>query len=143
MFRRPPPRNLWPKLGATALDLVGRFQSGRTPSSKDLIVSEETLQVYVNAYRRSGFHGGINLYRNLDRNWALMEGRDQSVRAPSLWIGADLDLFLPPETADGMETLVPDLEKYVIEGAGHWVMWEKPDALNRLIVNWLRQRFSN
>lgn len=141
VFQRPAPRERWPALIPRVYDLSGRFRAGKAPPPDDLVLSDSDLQVYVDAYRRSGFTGGINIYRNIDRNWALMEGRDETVRAPSLWIGAELDMFLPPETAEGMEKIVPDLEKRVIAGCGHWVMWEQPEALNALMIDWLDRRF--
>jgi len=58
-----------------------------------------------------------------------------------LWIGAEDDLFLPPETADEMGKLVPDLEKHVISNCGHWVMWQKPEVLNAYLISWLTRRF--
>ena len=36
-----------------------------TPS----FLSEDELQVYIDAFTRTGFHGGLSYYRNLDRNW--------------------------------------------------------------------------
>lgn len=140
MFRKPAPRERWAALIPEIYDLPGRFRSDMPAHKNDLIVSHEVITIYVDAYRHSRFHGGINLYRNVDRNWALMEGRDEVVRAPALWIGADLDLFLPPEGADGMEKIVPNLEKHVIPDSGHWVTWEQPDALNRIIIDWLMRQ---
>lgn len=137
MFRRPAPRERWPELIPWVFDLPGRFKEGRLPSAEGLIVPQSVISAYVDAYSHSGFHGGINFYRNVDQNWRLMDGRDETVRAPALWIGADLDMFLPPESADGMEKIVPNLEKQIIEGAGHWVMWEQPEKLNAAIIDWL------
>lgn len=142
MFQKPATRDRWAELFPTIYDLPGRFKSDRPVQKQNLIVSDDIIQVYIDAYTRSGFHGGINLYRNINRNWELMEGRDEVVRAPSLWIGANLDMFLPPETADDMELIVPKLEKHVIDDCGHWVMWEKPDALNSLLIDWLKKQFS-
>ena len=34
-------------------------------------MTDEALSVFVNAFERSGFTGGINWYRNLDRNWKI------------------------------------------------------------------------
>lgn len=142
MFRKPAPKDKWASLVPHVYDLPGRFKDGPAPTKNAGIIPEADIQVYIDAYKRSGFHGGINLYRNVDKNWRLMEGRGEEVRAPSLWIGAELDLFLPPESADGMEALVPDLEKHIIEDCGHWMMWEKPDAANALMLDWLQRRFS-
>lgn len=142
MFQKPAPRERWASLIPAVYDLPGRFKSGRPVDSGKLIVSDDIIQVYIDVYKQSGFHGGINLYRNVNRNWELMEGRNETVIAPSLWIGANLDMFLPPESADGMEQLVPDLEKHLIDDCGHWVMWEKPKELNALLIDWLKRRIS-
>lgn len=139
MFRRPARAENAAQLGMRIYDLPGRFRDGPPPDPAALIVGEEDLAVYADAYRRSGFTGGVNLYRNVDRNWEIMRDVDPVIRAPSLWIGGALDPFLPPAGADGMEAFVPDLEKAVIEGCGHWVTWEKPDAFNRLLIAWLRR----
>lgn len=140
VFTKPAPRERWPDLVPGVYDLMSRFKEGAAPRVDRLVLSQADLNVYIDAYRRSGLRGGINLYRNIDRNWELMEGRDETVRAPALWIGAELDLFLPPESADGMEALVPDLEKRVLSGCGHWVTWEKPAELNAIMLDWLDRR---
>ena len=142
LFRKPPPREQWASLIPEIYDLPSRFKSNIAVHKNDLIVSDEVVQIYIDAYRQSGFHGGINIYRNTDRNWELMEERDEIVRAPSLWIGAELDIFLPPESADDMEKIVPNLEKHVIRDSGHWLTWEQPDALNKIIIDWLMRQIS-
>jgi len=142
MFRKPAKKKRWPLLVPQVYDLPGRFRDGPPPPADGLIIADADIAVYVNAYKHSGFRGGVNLYRNIDNNWRAMEGRLEMINAPSLWIGAELDLFLPPETSDGMEALVPDLEKHVIDDCGHWMMWEKPKEANALMLEWLIRRFS-
>ncbi|WDI32452.1 alpha/beta hydrolase [Hyphococcus flavus] len=142
MFQRPPPRDRWAELVPRIYDLPGRFKNAPPPSDNDVIIPPADIQIYVDAYKKSGFHGGVNLYRNIDRNWEAMEGRDETVRAPALWIGAELDLFLPPESAEKMKDIVPDLESHVIADCGHWMTWEKPAETNALIIDWLKRRFS-
>ena len=142
MFRKAAPRDKWAKLIPQIYDLPGRFKDGPEPKPIETVIPEKDLARYLDAYSRSGFHGGINLYRNIDENWRYMEGRDQIVRAPALWLGAELDLFLPPESAEGMEEIVPDLEKHIIANCGHWMMWEKAEEANRLMLDWLKRRFS-
>lgn len=141
MFRKPIPREKWPSLVPGVYDLMARFEEGRTPDPESMIVGPEIRDVYAEAYRRSGFRGGINLYRNVDRNWDIMRTVDPRIAAPALWIGCELDLFLPPERAENMEELVPDLEKHILSGCGHWPMWEKPAELNAILIDWLKRRF--
>lgn len=141
VFQKPAPRENWPALIPGAFDIPGRFRRAEKDALGPPEIADDDLAVYIDAYRRSGFHGGINVYRNIDQNWREREGKPQEVTAPSLWIGAALDMFLPVEGADGMEALVPDLEKQIIEDCGHWVTWEKPDALNAILIDWLGRRF--
>lgn len=107
----------------------------------EIVCSTEELNVYVKAFKETGFTGGINWYRNFTRNWETTEGLEQKVKAPSLMISAADDVVLPPSMAVGMEQYVPDLEKHIIEDCGHWTQQEKPQELNALIVDWLKRRF--
>jgi pimeloyl-ACP methyl ester carboxylesterase len=107
-----------------------------------LIVSEEELAVYVKAYEKTGFRGGINWYRNIDRNASeFPQIGVQKLSLPCLMITAAWDVALRPEMAAGMPALCSDLEMYNIERAGHWVQQEFPDAVNKLITDWLVRRF--
>jgi epoxide hydrolase A/B len=106
------------------------------------IVTAEELDTYVHAFEKSGFRGGINWYRNIDRN--LREHPEIGVAKldlPCLMITAEWDGALPPRMAAGMPALCSDLEMHNIERAGHWVQQEFPDEVNRTIVDWLKRRF--
>ncbi len=98
---------------------------------------------YTDVFRRTGFRGGINWYRNFDRNWetAPSVGVTQ-VAAPCLMVTAAWDPVLRPEMASGMPLLCPDLETVLIERCGHWTQQEKPDELNRALVDWLQRRMA-
>jgi pimeloyl-ACP methyl ester carboxylesterase len=111
------------------------------PKPEHQLLSDEELAVYVEAYRRTGFRGPINWYRNMRGNWARSDGVPNHVAAPALMITAELDPFLPPELADGMERYVPDLERAMVMGSGHWTQQEHPDEVNRLLLDWLHRRF--
>src|SRR6201999_856596 len=88
-----------------------------------------------------GFTGGINWYRNFTRNWQRSKGLDHNVRVPALMIMAENDAVLPPSVADGMEKLVPDLEKYLVRGSGHWTQQERPEEVSAKLTEWRRKRF--
>jgi pimeloyl-ACP methyl ester carboxylesterase len=97
---------------------------------------------YIDWFRRTGFRGGINWYRNFDRNWETAPGVGaQKVELPCLMITAEWDPALRPEMAGGMPALCPDLETAMIRSCGHWTQQEKPEELNRLLIDWLRRRF--
>jgi pimeloyl-ACP methyl ester carboxylesterase len=128
-----------PKLNLAFPQIVAEYDPKRDPR-KPLLTSDE-MKVYVDTFRRTGFTGGINWYRNMSRNWRLAADLDHVVRVPSLMIMAELDLVLPPSAADGMETIVPDLEKHLVRGSGHWTPQERPEEVSATILDWRRRRF--
>ena len=104
-------------------------------------MSEEDLRFYVEAFERTGFTGGLNWYRNIDRNWELRgEIAERRVEQPALYIVGSRDpvlRFMPPQMMDGWVT---DLRRSItIEGAGHWVQQERPDEVNAALLDFLRE----
>ncbi len=102
-------------------------------------LTEEDLAVYVDAFNRTGFTGGLNWYRNIDRNWELLaavEGR--TIDQPALFITGSRDpvrVFMPHEVMAGVVTDLRDV--VLIDGAGHWVQQERPDEVNAALLAWL------
>jgi epoxide hydrolase A/B len=106
------------------------------------LLSEDELMVYVRAFERTGFTGGINWYRNMDRNWettAHLAGA--TIEVPCLMVTAEHDPVLRPELAEVMRGFVADLEIVMIPDCGHWTQQERPDELSRIMVGWLTRRF--
>jgi pimeloyl-ACP methyl ester carboxylesterase len=114
--------------------------AANTPS----IVTSAELDTYVQTYERTGFRGGINWYRNIERN--AREHPEIGVNKlslPCLMITAGWDIALRPQMAAGMPALCSDLEMHNIEKAGHWVQQERPAEVNDKIIDWLKRRFGN
>src|SRR5262249_34850213 len=112
--------------------------------TEPLIVTNDELDVYVKTYEKTGFRGGINWYRNIDRNSREHpQIGGQKLTLPGLMITAASDDALPPQMAAGMPALCSDLEMHNIEKAGHWVQQEFPEQINEKIVGWLKRRFAN
>jgi pimeloyl-ACP methyl ester carboxylesterase len=107
-------------------------------------LSEADLDYYTGEFARTGFRGGLNWYRNLRRNWELGgPWRGQPIRVPSLFIAGSRDgvLRFPAAQAqlDAFPTTLPGLRgKHIIEGPGHWIQQERPDEVNRLLIEFLR-----
>jgi len=133
-FDRQPPE-------AKNLALVAALQSDEALWPGELVMSQAELDVFVETFKRTGFTGGINWYRNFTRNWQESEGRSDKISVPCLMIMAENDVVLRPAMADGMEALVPDLEKHLVRKCGHWTQQEHPDETNRVIADWMRRRF--
>lgn len=102
-------------------------------------LTQQELDHYVDVFSRTGFTGGLNWYRNLDRNWTLMEAvAGRKVDVPALFVaGADDPVigWTPPSVMEGWLT---DLRgSVVLPGAGHWVQQEKPQQVNDALLGFL------
>ena len=125
--------------GASAFDLLRQIHAyDPAQDRRNPVLSSAEMDVYVEAFTRTGFAGGINWYRNLAKNWALAEGLPHRISSiPCLMITAEFDPWLPPSAADGMAAHIDDLTRVDIKNAGHWVQAEQPDAVNTAIIEWL------
>lgn len=107
------------------------------------IVSEEELRFYVDVYERTGFTGGLNWYRALRRDFEEAQGSDYVIDKPALMITAADDWFFMRGSTDGMEDLLPQVEKHVIPDAAHWLQQEKPAEVNAILLPWLTANFAS
>lgn len=107
-------------------------------------LSEDDLSYFSAAYEKSGFRGGLNWYRNIDRNWELTAPwQDAQIFQPSLFIAGSNDsvitgLIGAKRVAD-MERVLPNLrQKLIIDGAGHWVQQQRADQVNAALIAFLK-----
>ena len=128
-----------PRINLAFPQMIANYDAAHDPRTP--ILSAEEKKVFVDTYTKTGFTGGINWYRNFSRNWERSKGLDHHVKVPSLMIMAENDAVLPPSAADGMEKLVPDLEKYLVRDSGHWTQQEKPEEVSAKLIEWRRRRF--
>jgi pimeloyl-ACP methyl ester carboxylesterase len=120
---------------------AGVFVGDPQMFGEELLLDDEELAVYVDTYRRTGFTGGLNWYRALHKDWEEGLGMEMRIETPAIMISAEHDFFLPPDFTDGMEDLVPRVEKHVIPDSSHWLQQERPDEVNALLVPWLTKHF--
>jgi pimeloyl-ACP methyl ester carboxylesterase len=126
---------------AKNFELVRAVQEDESNWRGEPLLTDDVMRVFVEAYKRTGFTGGINWYRNFTRNWQLSENVEQRVNVPSLMIMAEDDVVLPPSLTEGMERYVPDLDRVLIRNCGHWTQQEHPEETSRAIIDWLKRRF--
>ena len=105
---------------------------------------EEDFAVYEAEFRRTGFTGGLNWYRNVDRNWELTAGlAERTIDIPTMFLAGERDpvlLFLP---TDPMKERATDLREFVlVPGAGHWIQQERPAETNEALLRFLGTLFS-
>lgn len=106
-------------------------------------VTEQDHAHVVETYRRTGFRGGLNWYRNIDRNWELTAPwHGAKIHQPSIFIAGANDSvvtgILGGKRVTEMDRVLPNLRrKLIIEGAGHWIQQERPDEVNAALVEFL------
>ena len=114
------------------------------PSSLPPWLTEADIDRFVEEFARTGFRGGLNWYRNIDRNWELLAPyAGARVTVPALYAAGDRDLVV---AFRGMDQLIPNLRKFVpglrrtlvLPGCGHWTQQERPREVNAAMVDFLR-----
>lgn len=97
----------------------------------------------VDAFGTSGFRGGLNYYRNLDRNWELQQATaGAKIAIPALFLIGERDtgLNIPgmEQIIAAMPGLVPELRgSHILPGAGHWLPQERPSEVSAMIIDFL------
>ncbi len=113
------------------------------PSSLPPWLSEADIEFFAGEFTRTGFRGGLNWYRNIDRNWELLAPfAGARVTVPALYVAGDRDLVV---AFRGMDQLIPNLKKFVpglrqtlmLPGCGHWTQQERPREVNAAMVDFL------
>jgi pimeloyl-ACP methyl ester carboxylesterase len=108
-------------------------------------LSEAELSYFSEIYRKTGFRGGLNWYRNIDRNWELTAPWQGAVIVqPSLFIAGSNDAVITGliggKRVDDMARILPNLrQKLIIDGAGHWVQQERAAEVNAALIAFLRE----
>ena len=99
-------------------------------------LTEKELAVFVDAFETTGFTGGLNYYRNLDRNWHLTEPlADRKIAQPALFATGSEDLVRQFMPATSLPEWAPNLQvNEVIDGAGHWLQQERPSEISELLL---------
>ena len=107
-------------------------------------ISEEEIDLFAAEFARTGFRGGLNWYRNIDRNWELLAAYSgASIRQPTLFLWGEQDpvseLAGMGKLIERMQQFVPNLQKRSFPGCGHWVQQERAQEVNAAILAFLRQ----
>jgi pimeloyl-ACP methyl ester carboxylesterase len=98
--------------------------------------------VYAAEFEYSGFFGPLSRYRNVDRDFEdLAAFADRPIAIPALFVGGSKDgptIWGAPAIARFPETLPKLFRSEILQGAGHWIQQEAPDATNRHLIDFLR-----
>jgi pimeloyl-ACP methyl ester carboxylesterase len=94
---------------------------------------------YVDTFTETGFTGGLNWYRNLDRNWERSaDVGERRIELPALFLTGSRDpvrRFMPATAMDGWVTDLRD--SIVLDGAGHWVQQQAAEPVSAALLGFL------
>ena len=104
------------------------------------------LRVYSAEYERTGFQGGLQGYRTgasgrFTSEQQLFAGR--TIDVPSMFIGgrSDWGVYQNPGALERMQKVACTKMQgvHLVERAGHWVQQEQPEAVSKLLVEFLQR----
>jgi pimeloyl-ACP methyl ester carboxylesterase len=101
------------------------------------------LDYFVTEFSEAGFRGGVNYYRNFDRNWQITpQLAGARIKVPVAFIAGTDDIVIRGAKEDQLRTqmsrVADDLRAVkLVPGAGHWIQQEKPQETNAFILDFL------
>lgn len=108
-------------------------------------LTEADMDFYEGEFKASGFRGPLNRYRNHERDYEWLQGwQGKRIEQPALFIGGTRDpaTYLFGAVTDPvalMKMFAPKVEGHILEGVGHWTQQERPEEVNRLLLDWLER----
>ncbi|MEJ0093280.1 MAG: alpha/beta hydrolase [Methylocella sp.] len=123
----------------------GLFASLPKPPSLPIWLTEADVDFYAGEFAKTGFRGGLNWYRNFDRNWELLSSLNGAkVTVPALYVTGDRDIVLDfpgmRQAVADLSHAVPMLRKtMVLPECGHWTQQERPEEVNAAMIDFLRR----
>ncbi len=112
------------------------------PETLPAWLTADDIDFMADRFRGSGFRGGFNYYRNIDRNWSLTAPwAGASITVPALFIAGTRDVVITgfgKAALEAMPASVPTLrDSVLIEGGGHWIQQERPAEVNAALIKFL------
>jgi len=125
------------------------------PSAAEIVkcrwMTEAELTVYSMEYSRTGFQGGLDSSYRLGASGRYTDAQNanelkifsgRTIDVPSMFIGGKSD-WGPYQRPGALENMQKNLctrmvGTHFIDGAGHWVQQEQPEAVTRLLVDFIQ-----
>jgi pimeloyl-ACP methyl ester carboxylesterase len=108
---------------------------------------DEELRVYSSEFSRTGFQGGLQGYRvrlSEKYNAELQTFSGRTIDVPSFFIAGknDWGAFQTPGALEAMQATACTrmLGTLLVDGAGHWVQQEQPEAVTARLLQFLHER---
>ena len=113
------------------------------PATLPAWLTAADLDFYAAEFARSGFRGGLNWYRNIDRSWELLAPfAGAKITVPALYVAGDRDVVVTfpgaEQTLANLQNAVPQLRKRImLPGCGHWTQQERAAEVNSAMIGFL------
>ena len=131
-------RDVRAALIATELWSAAWDPAAAAPAPRPPWLTEEDLAFYVETFERTGFTGGLNYYRNIDRNWELSEPyAERRIEQPSMFLTGESDPVREFMPAGDLGSWLSDLRAEIVIPGGHWIQQECPAEVNRALLAFL------
>jgi len=106
-------------------------------------LSQAELDYYVAQFTECGFRGGVNYYRNFQRNWEITSQlAEAKIEIPTLFLaGAKDNVILGADAESLRKLMAPALsdlrEVVIVPEMGHWIQQEDAATTNKVVLNFL------
>ena len=101
----------------------------------------EDLAFYAAEFEYAGFTGGLNRYRNVDRDFEdLAAFAHRPITVPALFVGGSKDgpTLWGGKAIERFGQTLPRLYRSIIlDGCGHWTQQERPAEVNAALIEFL------
>lgn len=102
-------------------------------------------EAFIERMKRDGFEGPQCWYKSMARNVnreneRVFSDQEKMVKVPCLYISGTEDWVCRTDGMEAVRPLVPDLTQEVLQ-ANHWITFEKPEEVGRIMASWLKERF--
>ncbi len=109
----------------------------------DYLVPEDDVRFYIECMRQPGHAlAGSRWYRTFLSTelfrWLRGEYNDVRVDVPVRWLSGTKDPVLTVDLLDGYANRISDFEVEIVEGAGHWIVEERPELILDRLRTFLR-----
>lgn len=131
---------------ATMAETVAPFMPGEREIASCRWLPDDELAVYTRAFERTGFQGGLQWYRCMTdpdraRDLTLFSGRRIDIPACFIAGASDWGVYQKPGDFERMqnEVMTDMIACDLVDGAGHWVQQEQPEAVVRLLLSFIEK----
>jgi pimeloyl-ACP methyl ester carboxylesterase len=130
-------------LDKTTAQTMAAVMPSKTQIAACKWMTEKDLEVYCTEYMRTGFQGGLDLYRVQEVAGDLAAFAGRTIDVPACFIGgaSDWGVRQTPGAFEAMQhgACTRLMGVHLVKDAGHSVVEEQPEVVNRVLIEFLRQ----